>query len=141
MSVEINSLKIKLFKIFISLVAITYVFSTVGVSVISHYCGGELEEISIYSKPTSCCDGEEVEIEKSDCCKNEIVHVAFQKDFTFYTLVKSIKAPVNELFIIQPDFNELFPKADIAYFSSIDEKAHPPNLVQQDIVSCSVIRI
>jgi len=141
LSVEINSLKIKLFKIFISLVAITYVFSTVGVSVISHYCGGELEEISIYSKPTSCCDGEEVEIEKSDCCKNEIVHVAFQKDFTFYTLVKNIKAPLNELFVLNTEFSLNVLKYSVSDFLSAHKKIHPPNLVQQDIVSCSVIRI
>jgi hypothetical protein len=135
-------LKKRFSKIFISFVAIIYVLSTVGVSVFSHYCGGELEKVTLFSKTKSCCgDEEEVAMEDDGCCKDEIAHVSFQKDFTFYTLVKSIKAPVNELFIIQPDFNELFPKADIAYFSSIDEKAHPPNLVQQDIVSCSVIRI
>lgn len=127
-------------KIFIAFVAIIYVLSTVGVSVFSHYCGGELEEVALFSKPTSCCGEDESDMEDG-CCKNEISHVSFQKDFTFYTLVKSIKAPVNELFIIQPNFNVVFFKYHIADFLSIDEKVHPPNLVQHDIVSCSVIRI
>lgn len=135
-------MKKHLAKIFISFVAIIYVLSTVGVSVFSHYCGGELEKVTLFSKTKSCCgDEEEVDMEDDGCCKDEIVHVAFQKDFTFYTLVKSIKAPVKELFIIQPDFNLVFYKTHIADFLSIDEKVHPPNLVQHDIVSCSVMRI
>lgn len=129
-------------KIFISFVAIIYVLSTVGVSVFSHYCGGELEKVTLFSKTKSCCgDEEEVAMEDDGCCKDEIAHVSFQKDFTFYTFVKSIKAPVKELFMIQPDFNVVFYKTHITDFLSIDEKVHPPNLVQQDIVSCSVIRI
>jgi hypothetical protein len=129
-------------KIFIAFVAIIYVLSTVGVSVFSHYCGGELEKVTLFSKAKSCCgDEEDTAMEDDGCCKDEIVHVSFQKDFTFYTLVKSIKAPVNELFIIQPDFKLVFFKTHIADFLSIDEKVHPPNLVQHDLVSCSVIRI
>ncbi len=134
-------MKKNVLNIFVSLVALIYVFSTVGVSVISHYCGGELEEISIYSKPTSCCDGEEVEIEKSDCCKDEIVHVAFQKDFTFYTLIKNIKAPVNEFFVLNAEFSLNVLKNSVSDFLSTDKKIHPPKLVQQDIVSCSVMRV
>lgn len=129
-------------KIFISFVVVVYVMSTIGVSVFSHYCGGELEKVTLFSKTKSCCgEEEEVAMDDDGCCKDEIAHVSFQKDFTFYTLVKNIKAPVNELFIVQSDFNLVFFKTHIADFLSIDEKAHPPNLVQQDIVSCSVIRV
>lgn len=134
-------MKKNVLNIFVSLVALIYVFSSVGISVISHYCGGELEEISIYSKPTSCCDGEDIEIENSDCCKNEIVYVAFQKDFTFCTLVKNIKAPLNELFILNTEFSLNVLKYSVSNFLFADKKIHPPNLVQQDIVSCSVIRV
>ena len=122
------------------MVAITYVFSTIGVSVISHYCGGELEEVALFSKPTSCCGEDESEMEDG-CCKNELVHVSFQKDFTFYTLVNSIKAPIHGLFIVRPDFIFTPLKSFITDFLSIDKKVHPPNLVQQDIVECSVIRV
>jgi hypothetical protein len=128
-------------KIFIAFVAIIYVLSTVGVSVFSHYCGGELEKITLFSKTKSCCDGEEEEETEDGCCKNELVHVSFQKDFTFYTFIKSIKAPIVELFIIKPDFNLAPLKSFIADFLSIDRKVHLPNLVQQDIVETSVIRV
>ncbi len=115
-------------------------FSTIGVSVISHYCGGELEEVALFSKPTSCCGEDESEMEDG-CCKNELVHVSFQKDFTFYTLVNSIKAPIHALFIVRTDFILTPLKSFIADFLSIDKKVHPPNLVQHDIVECSVIRV
>ncbi len=129
-------------KIFIAFVVIIYVLSTVGVSVFSHYCGGELEKVTLFSKTKSCCGGEEeAEMTDDGCCKNELVHVSFQKDFTFYTLVNSIKAPIHELFIVRPDFNFAPLKCFIADFLSIDKKVHPPNLVQQDIVECSVIRV
>lgn len=133
-------MKTKLFKIVISLVAITYVFSTIGVSVISHYCGGELEEVALFSKPTTCCGEDESDMEDG-CCKNETTHVFFKEDFTFYTLVNSIKAPIHVLFIVRPDFIFTPLKSFIADFLSIDKKVHPPNLVQHDIVECSVIRV
>jgi hypothetical protein len=135
-------LKKHLAKIFISFVAIIYVLSTVGVSVFSHYCGGELEKVTLFSKTKSCCgDEEEVDMEDDGCCKDEIVHVAFQKDFTFYTLVKNIKAPLNELFVLNTEFSLNVLKYSVSDFLSAHKKIHPPNLVQQDIVSCSVIRI
>ena len=115
--------------------------STIGVSVFSHYCVGELEKVTLFSKTKSCCDGEEEDEAEDGCCKNELVHVSFQKDFTFYTIVNSIKAPINELFIVRLDFNFASLKSFIASFSSIDRKVHPPNLVQKDMVECSVIRV
>jgi hypothetical protein len=133
-------LKLKIFKIFISFVALAYVFSTVGVSVISHYCGGELEEVAIFSKPTSCCGEEEEEMEDG-CCKNETAHVSFQKDFTFSQLIKDVKAPELVLAIFNFQslvFNLVHPNTSLV--NSIIE-FQPPKLVQSNIVSCSVIRI
>ena len=140
MSVEINRLKTKLFKIFISLIAITYVFSTIGVSVISHYCGGELEEVALFSKPTSCCGEDESDMEDG-CCKNEITHVSFHKDFTFYQLIKDCKAPVLVLAIFNPK-NSLFNFNNTnESLISVNKEFPPPKLVQSEIVSCSVIRV
>lgn len=133
-------MKLKLFKIFISLVAITYVFSTVGVSVISHYCGGELEEVALFSKPTSCCGGEEEEMEEG-CCKNEVTHVSFQKDFTFYQLIKDCKAPVLTLVIFNFEYSIFNFDGTVDSFISVQKEFPPPNLVQSDIVSTSVLRI
>ncbi len=134
-------MKFKFIKIFFSLVVFTYVFSTVGVCIIGHYCGGELEQISLFSKPSSCCDGEEEENAANDCCKNDVKHVVFQQDFTFYTLATDCKAFVSDLFIIRPSFIKLAIQNNSEFDFLIHKKNHPPNLVQQDIVSNSVIRI
>ena len=128
-------------KIFISFVAIIYVMSTIGVSVFSHYCGGELEKVTLFSKTKTCC-GEEEEAEMEEgCCKNEIVHIAFQKDFTFYTLANNIKAPVSQLFIVVSSINHLLDTQSASTLFFHQKKVHPPDLVQQVLVSCSVIRI
>lgn len=114
-------------------------FTTIGVCVIAHYCDGELEKVSLFSKPSSCCDGEDTETD--DCCKNDSKHVTFQSDFTFYTLVHDCKIAVNQLFIIEPSLiNIAFQPVTESQFL-VHKKNHPPNLVQEDIVSFSVIRI
>jgi hypothetical protein len=121
-------------------VALAYVFSNIGVSVISHYCGGELEEVALFSKPTSCC-GEEEEMMEDGCCKNETAHVSFQKDFTFSQLIKDVKAPELVLAIFNFQslvFNLVHPNTSLVN-SNIEFQ--PPKLVQSNIVSCSVIRV
>lgn len=133
-------MKLKFFKIFISFVAIAYVFSTIGVSVISHYCGGELEEVAVFSKPTSCC-GEDEEDMDGGCCKNETTHVHFQKDFTFYQLIKDVKA--SELALVIFNFQWFaynFNQVDGSHIT-LNKEFQPPKLVQSEIVSCSVLRI
>lgn len=133
-------MKFRLFKIFIALVTITYVFSNIGVSVISHYCGGELENVAIFSKPDSCCGEDEEEMEEG-CCKDEITHVAFQKDFIFTHFIKECKTPVLVLAIFSfqnSSFNFNLPNEVSISFT---KEEPPPNLVQRDIVSVSVLRI
>lgn len=128
------------FKIVFSLIVFTYVFSSVGVCLVAHYCGGELEKISLFSKPSSCCDGEDQETD-SDCCSNDSRHVAFQKDFTFYTLISDSKAPVQQLFIIPNNLFCLMPENACVKVFRGEFYDRPPNLVQDDIVHYSVLRI
>lgn len=116
-----------------------YVFSTVGVKVIAHYCGGQLEKVSLFSKPSSCCGGEEDETD--GCCENDAKHVSLKSDFTFYTIVQDCKAAIVQLFILDPSFIHIsYPPVSQAQFMAY-KRNHPPNLVQKDIVSFSVIRI
>lgn len=131
-----KNLFLKIF--FFSLVSI-YVFTTVGVCVIGHYCGGELEEVSVFTEPTSCCDGEDMD--SDDCCANDAKHVAFQSDFTFYKVVNEYKASITELFVVLPSSLHFSFEREYLTFFSIDQKIHPPDLVQDHIVDCSVIRV
>lgn len=123
------------------MVVLIYVMSTVGVSIFSHYCGGELEKITLFSKTKSCC-GEETEADMEDgCCKNESIHLAFQKDFTFYSVAKNLKAPVNQLFILSSLINHIS-ALNLVNSSFLNYKrVHPPNLMQDEIVSSSIMRI
>ncbi len=124
--------------VFLGLVSI-YVFSTVGMCVISHYCDGKLEKVSLFSKPSSCCDGEDNETD--NCCENDAKHVTFHSDFTFYTLVQDCKVAVMKLFIVDPSFIHIsYPAIAQSQFIA-DKKNHPPSLVQDNVVAYSVMRI
>jgi len=50
--------------------------SSTGVTFYEHYCGGELEKISIYSAPDSCCGTD------CNCCHNESFSVKIHDDFS-----------------------------------------------------------
>lgn len=131
----------KLLHLFFSLIVFTYVFSSVGVCLVAHYCGGELETVSLFSKPSSCCGGEEDEAEAGDCCKNDSRHVAFQKDFTFHTFAADCKAPVQQLFVL-PAMADHSTELEKPLLLLLSGKAHhPPNRVQHAIVTYSVLRI
>lgn len=114
-------------------------FSTVGVCVIAHYCGGELEKVSLFSKPSSCCDGEDDETE--DCCENDVKHVVNQQDFPFNILIADCKVPVLQFSIFNfESLNLDVLQVSLNGFMAVNN-SDPPNLVQQNIVSHSVIRI
>ncbi len=125
-------------------VALIYVFTTIGVSVISHYCGGELQEVSVFTSPDSCCGEEEEEMPVSDdgCCKNETKHFSYRSDFFITQSSHDVKIPVNhisELFCVNTDFqlaeNSI---SNYVHFKSF----HPPNdIIQRQIVSVSSLRI
>ena len=120
-----------------------YVFSAVGVKIVAHYCGGELEKVALFSKPTSCCgEDEDTEMTEEDgCCKNDSQHVAYKSDFTFFTFISDCKASISDLFIIPNQQDNLFSNqiSDVVFI--INKNYHPPNLVQHHIVSISNLRI
>ena len=123
--------------VFSSLVSV-YVFTTVGVNIIAHYCGGELEKVSLF-KPASCCEGEDAE--EDDCCANDSKYVSFQSDFTFCKLVNTCKASVKNLFVTFSSSANFDLENNYHCLLVFDTNIHPPNLVQHNIVSSSVIRI
>ena len=133
-------MKYRWFNSIMLLVAFTYVFSTFGISAISHYCGGELQEVAFFTTPDSCCGDEPVE--DDGCCKNEEEHVSFHSDFVFATLHKDIKAPVILLPLISENLISKLSGLSFAFEkNAIEKQFPPPDLVQQDIISVSVLRI
>ena len=126
-----------------TLIVFTYVFSVVGIKIVAHYCGGELEKVALFSKPTSCCGEEEDTemVEEDGCCKNDSQHVAYKSDFTFFTFISDCKASITDLFFIQIN-NEQSTLATISHLMElIAKRDHPPDLVQHHIVSISNLRI
>lgn len=144
-------MKLKLFNILTALLISTYVFSTIGISVIEHYCGGELEEVAIFSTPKSCCGEEnassnsarESTVDEDNCCKNKTTHLIFHKDFSFKILAKKIAEQHFDL-INTSVGGYFFTVKELPYNNThrfIPPKIPPPKLLQQRIVNCSVMII
>ena len=129
----------KLYKTLFFTITLVYVFAITGVCVVSHYCGGELMEVSVFNEPENCCGDEE---EENDCCKNESVHVSFQNDFTFSAFIKGIKQPLD--FINTNGFNQLS-YLNFDYVNPVKLNSQieypPPDLVQKEMIAVSNIRI
>jgi hypothetical protein len=133
-------MKYRFFNSIMLLVAFTYVFSTFGISAISHYCGGELQEVAFFTTPDSCCGDEP--IEDDGCCKNEEQHVSFQGNFVFADLHPEIKTPVVYLPFIEVSSVSKFSFSNLSFDVNAHQKQYPPpDLVQNNIISVSVLRI
>jgi len=116
-----------------------YIFTTIGIPVYYHYCGGELEEVSALVKTGSCC-GEEEE-EDNDCCQNETKHVSYQADFLD---LKPLKANFELAFSALYDLQALYiidliPQEKISAGKLVPDR--PPSLKKSDITFTSVFRI
>ncbi len=116
-------------------------FSSVGICLVAHYCDGSLEEVALFSKPASCCGGGDLENEK-DCCTNDSRHVSFQKDFTFALFVSVCKTAEQQLFMVDADkLYEIQSRSISKMFCLAQKKNVPPNILQNDIVDATVLKI
>ncbi|TAL56850.1 MAG: hypothetical protein EPN85_14780 [Bacteroidetes bacterium] len=66
-------------KIFSVLLSVVFLFSAMGVTINSHYCGMKLKSVSLTAK--GCCCKKNVKMPK-DCCKNEIKYVKITDDYS-----------------------------------------------------------
>ena len=87
------------------------VVSTMGMTVSMHFCGDNLESISILRSPDPCCDIPD------DCCHDESINIETENDFsgTFYTfefsqLVVELPTYVEsmQIYIAENDFLNSF---------------------------------
>ncbi|MBA3664318.1 MAG: hypothetical protein H0W61_08940 [Bacteroidetes bacterium] len=113
-----------------------YILSFCGVTINKHFCGGELESVSLV-KQTSCCGGE-MEDEQDGCCENESIHIASRTE----SLVNDIQL------IIQPASLELFGGQASLQIPACFDKASallinhpPPHLKEPDVSFLMVFRI
>jgi hypothetical protein len=56
------------------LLSLTYLVSTTGVTIAKHYCGGELESVSLTGAGHCCCE-DGVDLQGITCCGDEVVQL------------------------------------------------------------------
>jgi hypothetical protein len=56
------------------LLSLTYLVSTTGVTIAKHYCGGELESVSLTGVGHCCCE-DGVDVQGITCCGDEVVQL------------------------------------------------------------------
>jgi len=116
-----------------------YVVSVCGVTINKHFCGGELETVSIL-EPESCCDGETADV-PDDCCSNESVYISNKTE----TINNASKVSIdNKLKFLQAiittylfavNLNDL----NLSFFLEIPDK--PPFLEKEIVSNTMVLRI
>lgn len=80
----------------ISLLTLLFVAATTGVSVVQHYCGGELDGVSLFAGSTCGCTGDDM---PKDCCADV---VTFCKLDTDALAGLSITIPVSVEHLVPP---------------------------------------
>jgi hypothetical protein len=117
-----------------------YLFTTIGIPVYMHYCGGELEKVSFLVKSDSCCSEEEEDMDDG-CCANENTFARYAPDFTAKKINTGVDFILPSIDLI---YSELFQTSiTINNVSSPSEEFlfPPPKLLQNTIVSVSNLRI
>lgn len=88
--------------------------TTTGLTINRHYCGDNLESISIFSEPQSCC-------EMPNCCHNESIVIQLEEDFS----ISSFNISFEQIAVVLPNFSSLF-NADLQEISDFKEFVHTP---------------
>jgi hypothetical protein len=78
------------------LALVLFVVST-GMTISTHYCGGNVKDVSFLSAPQSCCDIPE------GCCHDEAFTIKIEDDFS----ISSYTFDFNQVEIVLPLFIEL----------------------------------
>ncbi len=118
---------------------VVYVTTAIGIPVYKHYCGGELEKVSLLIKSNSCCGGEEDDM-NMDCCANENTFVRCAPDFTFTKAIGSNFqiADIN-LFIAEIPF--INTKAEPVSFVTSKYFFPPPDILHSNIIRTTFLKI
>lgn len=117
-----------------------YVATAIGIPVYMHYCGGELEQVSFVVKSNSCCGGEEEDMDDG-CCANENTFARFAPDFTAKKINNGVEFNITSIELNYTDLFNTEINFSVYQITPLNEYYPPPNLLQQDIISVSVLRI
>lgn len=91
--------------ILISLIMLFYLFTTCGVYLSLHYCGGKLKSLSFipYEKNNGCCCGKKYKSRKG-CCKYKTVYIKLKDNQKATEQLKSI-IPAERMILFANAFN------------------------------------
>lgn len=132
-------MKIKASNILVLLLLTVYTLSVAGVTINKHFCGGDLEEVSLL-EPESCC-GEEIPVEEDGCCSTESVYVSNDTKTINSGEKVSIAFKAVYLQTILSVFHFSFTDlaATIASLNDLPDK--PPHLEEELVARTMVLRI
>ncbi len=133
-------MRFRLNTILASLGIFIYLLTAIGIPVFQHYCGGELEDVSVYTKVNSCCGDDEAAAE-SDCCHNEVQVAKFDAQSSFKTTARLQTAPafICNFLVPTPVILDTFSNA--ASNTIVKSDLEPPPLLHQTIIDTAVLRI
>lgn len=125
-------------RIFILFCLVVYALSTFGITINKHFCGGELESVTLLKK-SNCCteDGDD---EPMGCCEDETIYLANHAE-TVNTIFKPAVDPVfiHLMDLVGGEFSDnfSFPESD-TYFSI---RGKPPRRQSTQLSFIMVFRI
>lgn len=115
-----------------------YLFSVCGITINKHFCGGELESVTLIEKG-SCCEGEEAG-EADDCCADETIYMSAASD----VILSSEKIAFYKTQFSFPFNNAVFhslSKLQAKNYISTVVNYKPPNLCAPNLSSLMVFKI
>jgi hypothetical protein len=86
-----------------------------GMTVNSHYCCDQLESVSIFKVPDTCCEA------PHSCCRDESLQIHLEDDFS----ISSFIIDFEQIAVILPEMSELL-QTDITYNNDYEEFIHSP---------------
>ncbi|UKT63513.1 HYC_CC_PP family protein [Pedobacter mucosus] len=112
-------------KIALSL-AVFYAVSVMGLALSLHFCGGQLENVKLFSNEISCKFCKDIPAEKKGdgCCQNTQVNVKIKDSHQVEAQTQMPKLFSIQLFL-HPPVLEFLSSITPAYFSKISNKAPP----------------
>jgi hypothetical protein len=123
--------------IFILLLLLVYSSSVFGVVINKHFCGGELESVSILGKESCCAD--ETGDEPDDCCENESIYISNKSETIPAALNLSLQPSFHFLPAVPVSLIQLQPSGPGQTVTV--SRGKPPSLQIPDLPFLMVFRI
>jgi len=122
--------------------SVVYLLAGSGLTIVSHYCEGELQEVALNTNPEPCCEGETSD-QADDCCENNFKYFSASTDIiTISNLSVKWITPETDTFSLLFIGRVQLIKAPLYSFLHKNQLLYPPPDKRSTlIISTSVLRI